>query len=514
LDALGNWSTFTNDGVPQPRTHNRQNQVTAVGTTNLTFDNNGNTTTDDTGHTFTYDAWNRLMAATSASGTVNFTYDALNRRLMEAMAGGATTDLYYSAAWQVLEERIGGTPKAQYVWSPVYVDALVERDRDANGQSSDGLEERLYAQQDANYNITALVDAAGNVALRIVYDPYGGFTLLTPTWGTPGSTQYAWVYLYQGGRYEMVSALYHFRNRDLSATLGRWVQRDPIEYRSRTINLYSYLANNPLIAVDPQGLAGQVVSRVGSDTIGVDLGIINVSIPVYYFVNLNIGGGIQGLFNCKTDEFALYWYVSFIGFNFGTPGVSTSLTAVFAWNVRNAAAYTGLFLNVTPVAVTLPFGLGFTIQGFTDNPLNPFKGIYGFEVGVQGGTPGINVLGFNAQWFGLLPGWPVVLPANHKIPATFCVPPPAKPGQPNLGACAGRLNKDYLERVFAEFLAQAKTSEAQIRKGAEQVARDLAMQRAKQAPLFEQPLYDAALRNWSPTTTIKWGSSFGERVSL
>jgi YD repeat-containing protein len=119
LDAQGNWSTFTNDGVPQPRTHNRQNQVTAVGSTNLTFDNNGNTTTDDGGRTLTYDAWNRLASATSASGTVNFTYDALNRRLMEAVAGGATTDLYYSAVWQVLEERIAGTPKAQYVWSPV-----------------------------------------------------------------------------------------------------------------------------------------------------------------------------------------------------------------------------------------------------------------------------------------------------------------------------------------------------------------------------------------------------------
>jgi YD repeat-containing protein len=93
LDAQGNWSTFTNDGVPQNRTHNRQNQVTAVGSTPLTFDNNGNTLTDDTGHTFTYDAWNRLASATSASGTVTFRYDALNRRLMEAVAGGATTEL-------------------------------------------------------------------------------------------------------------------------------------------------------------------------------------------------------------------------------------------------------------------------------------------------------------------------------------------------------------------------------------------------------------------------------------
>jgi YD repeat-containing protein len=204
--------------------------VTAVGSTSLTFDNNGNTLTDDTGHTFTYDAWNRLMAATSASGTVNFTYDALNRRLMEAVAGGTTTDLYYSAAWQVLEERIGGTPKAQYVWSPVYVDALVERDRDANGQSSDGLEERLYAQQDANYNITALVDVSGNVVERYVEDPYGQVTVLTAAWADRGASLFVWLYLHQGGRFEQLSATYHFRYRDLASALGRWLQRDRIEY--------------------------------------------------------------------------------------------------------------------------------------------------------------------------------------------------------------------------------------------------------------------------------------------
>ena len=56
------------------------------------------------------------------------TYDALGRRLTEQTAT-ATRHLYYSADWQVLEERVGGAPYAWYVWSPVYVDALVLRGR-------------------------------------------------------------------------------------------------------------------------------------------------------------------------------------------------------------------------------------------------------------------------------------------------------------------------------------------------------------------------------------------------
>jgi RHS repeat-associated protein len=270
LDALGNWSTFTNDGVPQTRTHNKQNQVTAVGGNTLTFDNNGNTLTVvisspvPENHAYAYDAWNRLVQATDnlTSTTATFAYDALDRRLSQT-TGGTTTDLYYSDQWQVLEERISGAAKAQYVWSPVYVDALVERDRDANGQSGDGprmdgLEERLYAQQDANWNVTALVDSSGNVIERYIYDPYGAATLLTAGWGTSGSTQYVWAYLFQGTRWENVSALYDLRNRQLSPTLGRPVQRDPSEFTAGDPSLYRYVSNNPMNLTDPSGLQAEV----------------------------------------------------------------------------------------------------------------------------------------------------------------------------------------------------------------------------------------------------------------
>ena len=83
----------------------------------------------------------------------------------------------------VLEERIrdesfsplpvgeGSGVKVQYIWSPVYVDALVLRDRDSNGDGT--LDERLYVAQDANYNVTVLFDNSGNVVERYVYDPFG-----------------------------------------------------------------------------------------------------------------------------------------------------------------------------------------------------------------------------------------------------------------------------------------------------------------------------------------------------
>src|SRR5207245_35770 len=52
LDPVGNFSsTATDGGSAVNRTHNKQNEVTAVGGSTLTFDSNGNTTTDDNGKT-------------------------------------------------------------------------------------------------------------------------------------------------------------------------------------------------------------------------------------------------------------------------------------------------------------------------------------------------------------------------------------------------------------------------------------------------------------------------------
>jgi RHS repeat-associated protein len=145
----------------------------------------------------------------------------------------------------VLEERSGSTVQAQNVWSPAYVDALVERDRGS---------ERLYVQQDANWNVTALVDGNGNVVERYVYDPYGQATVLAPDWSPQSTSSFAWIYLYQGGRFDTATGLYDFRTREYLPTLGRWMQIDPIGFAGGTVDLYQMEGVNPTNATDPMGL--------------------------------------------------------------------------------------------------------------------------------------------------------------------------------------------------------------------------------------------------------------------
>ncbi len=183
-----------------------------VGGATLTFDHNGNTT-DQTGKALTYDAWNRLKSVTGASSSVTHSYDALGRRIKEVRTGPAlTTDLFYSDKWQVVEEWKDGANHAQYLWSPVYVDAMILRDR--NNDTNPDLEERVYVMQDANWNVTGIMNPAGSVLERYVYDPYGVPTRLTAGWQTPGADTYNWNYLHQGGRYDAASGLYQFRHRE------------------------------------------------------------------------------------------------------------------------------------------------------------------------------------------------------------------------------------------------------------------------------------------------------------
>src|SRR5262249_34501364 len=106
FDSTGDFdSVTTNGGRPQTPTANKQNEITSIsGATTPTYDANGNMTGDETGKTFVFDAWNRLVAVKSGGTTLKtYGYDGLNRRVSET-AGGTTTDLFYSDQWQVLEE--------------------------------------------------------------------------------------------------------------------------------------------------------------------------------------------------------------------------------------------------------------------------------------------------------------------------------------------------------------------------------------------------------------------------
>jgi RHS repeat-associated protein len=262
LDALGNMLSITDASGTTYRTYNDQNQLLTIGSTTLAYDNNGNMTTDDQGHTLIYDAWNHLVEVKNGSTTIQrFGYDGLGRMITVShwMGGSETMNLYYSASWQVVAEVLGTgfDVEIENVFSPVFVDAPIFRDQDTDdsGYFTDP-DERTYFVQDANYNVTAATTynattSAWEVAQRQVYDPYGSVNFFDLNW-TSGSNAANVEFLHQGLRYDVTVGLYDNRARWYSDTLGKFGQPDPTGYIDG-LALVNYLRNNPAIYRDAYG---------------------------------------------------------------------------------------------------------------------------------------------------------------------------------------------------------------------------------------------------------------------
>ena len=273
LDQLGNWSSLTDKtngtiNFVDTRTHSDANELLTSSQTEYTaLDDAGNMTTvsdprDFTdGYTLKYDAWNRLVEAKRSSTVVQENeYDGLNRRIVRDETGGSgvVTHFYYNRQWQVAEERVGiaTTADKQYIYHPNYVDAVAVR-YNASGDAH-------YYLQDANYNVTAVTDDAGTVKERYSYTPYGEVTILDADFSADADNKsdIGNEYLYTGRRVDPETGLQLNRNRFYHATMGRWVNRDPIEYEAGAYNLYEYVSGMPLIALDPEGLCGSVCFAV------------------------------------------------------------------------------------------------------------------------------------------------------------------------------------------------------------------------------------------------------------
>ena len=80
---------------------------------------------------------------------------------------------------------------------------------------------------------------------------------LTASWATPpaGSTPAVpWAHLFQGLEFTDVTGLAYVRYRDYSASLGRFIELDPIGFDAGDNNWYRFVANGPTGQTDPSGL--------------------------------------------------------------------------------------------------------------------------------------------------------------------------------------------------------------------------------------------------------------------
>ena len=227
---------------------------------------------------YTYDAWNRLVKVEHAgqSGTtrvtvVLYTYDGTGRRVGKTLTYRGDLDgtehYYYDGSKQIEMRQVLSGQEAvmrQYLWGTQYVDEIVRVDINgdylSNNDCLGAADASYYYHQDANWNVVAVTDNTGAVVQRISYSAYGlpsmtdssGRSRCAPTFGPSGNQPHTSAVAWQGLFCDLETGHSYNRARTLDHRLGRFMQRDPLEYGDG-MSLYEYLCGSPLKFTDPLG---------------------------------------------------------------------------------------------------------------------------------------------------------------------------------------------------------------------------------------------------------------------
>lgn len=245
MDALGNRTTVTTNGVATQYTANNMNAYTALtGGQNMTpqYDDNGNMTSDGT-HTYQYNYNNRLVSVDNGQ-TATYKYDALNRRIQKVVVEPVeTTTNYYYCGDQAIEERnANNAVQATYIFG-ISVDDVLQMQRGGN---------TYYYHKNHLGSVVALTDGSGNLVERYEYDPYGKPSFFDANNNALSQSAVGNAILFTGRDYDAETGLYYYRARTMHSGLGRFMQHDPLMYVDG-MNLYGYVGNKPIGFIDEYG---------------------------------------------------------------------------------------------------------------------------------------------------------------------------------------------------------------------------------------------------------------------
>lgn len=281
LPAAGSFSTLSISATAAAPADNRSGTAALLArpaTETFSYDENGNLTGDGLWN-YVWDAEDRLIQMTTSTTahafgmpdqSITFTYDYLGRRVRKQFSGytssvaspAATDTVFVWDDWLLLAEfKVASTLNAQpstlnlactYVWGLDVAGGLT-----ATGgvgalvfsvhHTGPALTVRDVAYDGAG-NVVALVNPdTGAPTASYEYDPFG------QTLRSAGAEAAGNPFRFSTKYCDPETSLYYYGYRYYDTTLGRFLNRDPLEEDGGN-NLYAFVGNNPINGSDYLGM--------------------------------------------------------------------------------------------------------------------------------------------------------------------------------------------------------------------------------------------------------------------
>lgn len=268
---VGVGGSFARSVAAQPvstATYNAANQQTGFRGEALTYDLNGNLTSDGA-RTYTWNARGRLASVTGSGSSSSFQYDGLGRRNSKTVDGITTSFLY--DGFNIVQEQSSSLGTANILNGGI--DEIFSR------SDSVGVWSPL---RDVLGSSLALSDTLGNVATEFSYEAFGQFAES----GAPSQSSIGYT-----GRENDGNSLLYNRARYYSPALFRFVSEDPIGIKGG-MNLYAYVGNSPTNYIDTFG-TNPGVGVWGGAVLGGEIGALGG--PIGAGIGIVAGGIIGGV---------------------------------------------------------------------------------------------------------------------------------------------------------------------------------------------------------------------------
>lgn len=246
-DKNGNQLQKTDNGTTNSFVYDALNRVTNSSQFNETYgyDNRGNrnnlTTNkpfESPGTGYVYDKRDRLTSVTVDGSTVTYKYNG-DGLLWERTENGQITRYYWDGD-QIIAEATVSSGSAAFKARYIRGQGLVARE-DEQGKA--------YYLHNGHGDVVELRDKSGDTRLnQYSYDIFGNIDSQSEIIPQP--------FKYSGEMTDSTTSLQYLRARWYDPSIGRFINEDSYQGQidnPLSLNLYTYVYNNPLIYADPSG---------------------------------------------------------------------------------------------------------------------------------------------------------------------------------------------------------------------------------------------------------------------